>query len=88
MNRNENKTMPGDVLSVNRGIYKNYDVYIGNNTMVHFSTGEGFELLRSELASERQRLKTSARMMKFRVLTLFWGYFFLFIKVPVFFFFI
>ena len=36
--------MPGDVLSVNRGIYKHYGVYVGNNTVVHFSGGEGFEL--------------------------------------------
>lgn len=44
MNRIENKPMPGDVLSVNRGIYKHYGVYVGNNTVVHFSGGEGFEL--------------------------------------------
>ena len=44
MNRIENKPMPGDVLSVNRGIYKHYGVYIGNDTVVHFSGGEGFEL--------------------------------------------
>ena len=43
MNRIENKPMPGDVLSVNRGIYKHYGVYVGNNTVVHFSGGEGFE---------------------------------------------
>lgn len=44
MNRIENKPMPGDVLSVNRGIYKHYGVYVGNDTVVHFSGGEGFEL--------------------------------------------
>lgn len=44
MNRIENKPIPGDVLSVNRGIYKHYGVYVGNNTVVHFSGGEGFEL--------------------------------------------
>lgn len=36
--------MPGDVLSVNRGIYKHYGVYVGNDTVVHFSGGAGFEL--------------------------------------------
>ena len=36
--------MPGDVLSVNRGIYKHYGVYVGNDSVVHFSGGEGFEL--------------------------------------------
>ena len=36
--------MPGDVLSVNRGIYKHYGVYVGNDTVVHFYGGEGFEL--------------------------------------------
>ena len=44
MNRIENKPMPGDVLSVNRGIYKHYGVYVGNDSVVHFSGGEGFEL--------------------------------------------
>ena len=44
MNRIEIKPMPGDVLSVNRGIYKHYGVYVGNDTVVHFSGGEGFEL--------------------------------------------
>lgn len=44
MNRIENKPMPGDVLSVNRGIYKHYGIYVGNDTVVHFSGGEGFEL--------------------------------------------
>lgn len=44
MNRIENKPMPRDVLSVNRGIYKHYGVYVGNDTVVHFSGGEGFEL--------------------------------------------
>ena len=44
MNRIENKPMPGDVLSVNRGIYKHYGVYVGNDTVVRFSGGEGFEL--------------------------------------------
>ena len=44
MERIENKPMPGDVLSVNRGIYKHYGVYVGNDTVVHFSGGEGFEL--------------------------------------------
>lgn len=44
MEKIENKPMPGDVLSVNRGIYKHYGVYVGNDTVVHFSGGEGFEL--------------------------------------------
>lgn len=44
MNRIENKPMPGDVLSVNRGIYKHYGIYVGNDIVVHFSGGEGFEL--------------------------------------------
>ena len=29
---------------MNRGIYKHYGVYVGNDTVVHFSGGEGFEL--------------------------------------------
>ena len=44
MNRTINKPQPGDVLSVNRGLYKHYGVYVGNNTVVHFSGGSGHEL--------------------------------------------
>ena len=44
MNRTINKPQPGDVLSVNRGLYKHYGVYVGNNTVVHFSGGSGQEL--------------------------------------------
>ena len=36
--------MPGDILSVNRGIYSHYGVYVGNDTLVHFSGGDGAEL--------------------------------------------
>lgn len=39
-----NEPLPGDVLSVNRGLYKHYGVYVGNNTVVHFSGGYGHEL--------------------------------------------
>ena len=39
-----NEPQPGDVLSVNRGLYKHYGVYVGNNTVVHFSGGYGHEL--------------------------------------------
>ena len=44
MNKIENEPMPGDVLSVNRGMYRHYGVYVGNDTVVHFSGGKGFEL--------------------------------------------
>lgn len=44
MIRTINKPQPGDVLSVNRGLYKHYGVYVGNNTVVHFSGGSGNEL--------------------------------------------
>ena len=44
MNTTINKPQPGDVLSVNRGLYKHYGVYVGNNTVVHFSGGSGHEL--------------------------------------------
>lgn len=44
MIRTINKPQPGDVLSVNRGLYKHYGVYVGNNTVVHFSGGSGHEL--------------------------------------------
>ncbi|MCR4713049.1 MAG: lecithin retinol acyltransferase family protein [Treponemataceae bacterium] len=39
-----NKPLPGDVLSVDRGLYKHYGVYVGNNTVVHFSGGSEHEL--------------------------------------------
>ena len=57
MNRIENKPMPGDVLSVNRGIYKHYGVYVGNDTVVHFSGGEGFELSAKRACIRKTSLK-------------------------------
>ena len=57
MNRIENKPMPGDVLSVNRGIYKHYGVYVGNDTVVHFSGGEGFELSAKQACIRKTSLK-------------------------------
>ena len=44
MNRTVNRAQPGDVLSVNRGLYRHYGIYVGNNTVVHFSGGKGHEL--------------------------------------------
>lgn len=44
MNKITNKPIPGDVLSVNRGLYKHYGVYVGNNTVVHFAGDENHEL--------------------------------------------
>lgn len=32
------------MLSVNRGLYKHYGVYVGDDTVVHFSGGKGHEL--------------------------------------------
>lgn len=40
MNRIINKPIPGDILSVNRGLYKHYGVYVGNNTVVHSGRDE------------------------------------------------
>lgn len=57
MERIENKPMPGDVLSVNRGIYKHYGVYVGNDTVVHFSGGEGFELSAKRACIRKTSLK-------------------------------
>lgn len=39
-----NKPIPGDVLSVNRGLYRHYGVYVGNNTVVHFAGDKDFEI--------------------------------------------
>lgn len=39
-----NRPNPGDILSVNRGFYKHYGVYVGNDSVVHFSGGNGFEI--------------------------------------------
>ena len=44
MDKTINKPQPGDILSVNRGLYKHYGVYVGDNTVVHFSGGKGHEL--------------------------------------------
>lgn len=49
--------MPGDVLSVNRGIYKHYGVYVGNDTVVHFSGGEEFELSAKRACIRKTSLK-------------------------------
>ena len=43
MNKVINEPQPGDVLSVNRGLYKHYGVYVGNKTVVHFSGENGHE---------------------------------------------
>ena len=39
-----NEPQPGDVLSVNRGLYRHYGIYVGNGTVVHFSGGNEGEL--------------------------------------------
>ncbi|MCQ2572384.1 MAG: lecithin retinol acyltransferase family protein [Treponema sp.] len=39
-----NKPIPGDVLSVNRGLYRHYGVYVGNNIVVHFAGDKDFEI--------------------------------------------
>ena len=44
MDKIQIKPMPGDVLSVNRSMYRHYGVYVGNDSVVHFSAEKGFEL--------------------------------------------
>ncbi len=44
MNKINILPMPGDVITVNRGLYKHYGIYVGNNMVVHFSGGQGGEL--------------------------------------------
>lgn len=51
---------PGDVIFVNRGLYKHYGVYVGNDTVIHFSGGSNGELS----AQKACILKTS--LEKFR----------------------
>jgi hypothetical protein len=34
----------GDVITVNRGLYRHYGVYCGNGSVVHFAPKKGFEL--------------------------------------------
>lgn len=46
---------PGDIVFVDRVFYKHYGVYIGNNSVVHFSGGDDGELS----ASKACILKTS-----------------------------
>ena len=33
----EKNPEPGDIIFVNRGLYKHYGVYVGNNRVVHFA---------------------------------------------------
>ena len=56
MNRTINKPQPGDVLSVNRGLYKHYGVYVGNNTVVHFSGRSDHELSGHKACIRKARL--------------------------------
>ncbi len=55
MNRTNDKPIPGDVLSVNRGLYKHYGVYIGNDEVVHFSGGA-----ENELSAERACIRKTS----------------------------
>jgi hypothetical protein len=32
---------PGDILCVNRGLYKHYGIYIGNSTVIHYAASDG-----------------------------------------------
>jgi len=32
---------PGDILSINRGLYKHYGIYIGNSKVVHYAASDG-----------------------------------------------
>ncbi|MGI0530638.1 lecithin retinol acyltransferase family protein [Treponema socranskii] len=43
-NMTEGKPVPGDVIYTNRGLYKHYGIYIGNETVVHFTGGKKHEI--------------------------------------------
>lgn len=51
---------PGDVIFVDRGLYKHYGVYVGNGTVVHFSGGNHGEL------SSRKACILKTSLEKFR----------------------
>jgi hypothetical protein len=34
----------GDIIKANRGLYRHYGVYCGNDCVVHFAPKKGFEL--------------------------------------------
>lgn len=55
MKRTNDMFSPGDILSVNRGLYKHYGVYVGNNEVVHFSGGAG-----NELSAERACIRKTS----------------------------
>lgn len=44
MSKITNKPTPGDVLSVCRGMYRHYGIYVGNGTVVHFAGDKSNEL--------------------------------------------
>lgn len=54
-NKSKPLIKPGDIVFVDRVFYKHYGVYIGNNSVVHFSGGDDGELS----ASKACILKTS-----------------------------
>ncbi len=61
MDKTINKPQPGDILSVNRGLYKHYGVYVGNNTVVHFSGGKGHELSACRASIRKTSLENFSR---------------------------
>lgn len=61
MDKTINKPQPGDVLSVNRGLYKHYGVYVGNGTVVHFSGGSGHELCACRARIRKTTLENFSR---------------------------
>jgi hypothetical protein len=38
---NKTQFLPGDILCVNRGIYKHYGIYAGNSAVIHYAAGNG-----------------------------------------------
>ena len=61
MNKLINKPQPGDVLSVNRGLYRHYGVYVGGETVVHFSGGRGHEISLRRACIRKSTLEDFAR---------------------------
>ena len=36
-----NEIKPGDILYINRGLYKHYGIYAGNSIVIHYAAPDG-----------------------------------------------
>lgn len=74
MERNETNLIhteprPGDIIFVDRGLYRHYGIYIGNKTTVHFSGGTGSEISASKACIRKTPLREFSAGCKVQIET-------------------